>query len=288
MPAPAPAPVTRSFTGETVAVPLAGIVNSLPDDLKTCVATIPDGSVGFKVPLQLIQEGLPKGAVKVTFAELKQGSPAGTFTGSTEHDGQWVALPMKDIFARVKPEMLKPRAEQKTIDVPDDIKPVFGQAQKSPAPAAPAVPAAAPAPVSVPAPIPASAPAVAAVPAPAAPVPVLSSVPSEIVKTAAGLTGASGALLSMHDGLSVAKQLPADVNADMLAAFIPDIFHRVTTHTRDLKLGEVGGVSVQLGDRLLQIVKGGKLYLTTISRPGESVPPAHLASIGKQLAQLNK
>jgi predicted regulator of Ras-like GTPase activity (Roadblock/LC7/MglB family) len=272
-------------------VPLAGIVKGLPDDIKTCVASIPDGSVEFKVPLQLIQEGLPKGAVKVTFAELKHGSPAGTFTGSTEHDGQWVALPLKDIFARVKPDMLKPRSEQKTIDVPDDIKPVFGQTNKpAAAAAAPAAPVPAPSPAAAAAttPVPAPAPVVAPAPAPAAAAPVVSSVPSEIVKMAAGLPGASGALLSMQDGLSVAKQLPDGLNADMLAAFIPDIIHRVTTHTRDLKLGEVGGVSVQLGDRLLQVVKGGKLYLTTISRPGESVPHAHLASIGKQLAQLNK
>jgi hypothetical protein len=123
--APAPAAATlRPFTGDMIAVPLEGIINALPADFKPLVATIPDPSVKFQVPLQFVLEGLPKGAVKVSIAELKRGSPAGTFTGSTDHDDKKIALPLKDIVPQLKPEQMKSKST-KTVEVPDNIAPVF-------------------------------------------------------------------------------------------------------------------------------------------------------------------
>ncbi len=259
--------------------------------MKSLVAAIPDATVQFNVPLVLVQEGLPKGAVKVTFAELKQGSPAGTFTGSTEHDGRQVSLPLKDIMARLKPDQFKMRSGQKTIEVPDDIKPVFGQAPKAaPAPApAPVVAAPSPTPpVPAPAPAPVQMPAAAATPAPAALAPVIAAEPTGIVKAASTVPGVAGAVLAMQDGLTVAKQMPPEVNGDTVAAFVPDIFNRLTTHTKDLKLGDVTMVTVQLGNRQLHVVKNNKFYLSAVSKPGESIATDKFASVAQHLAQLKK
>lgn len=298
-PAAPAAPAPRAFAGETISLSLMSIVNGLPDELKACVATIPDKSVEFKVPLSIIQEGLPKGAVKVTFAELKQGAPAGTFTGATDHDTKFVSLPLKEIFPKLKPDQLKVR-QQKTVEVPDDIAPVFGQPARAPArpaptpapAAAPAAPAAAPAPAPKPAaPAPASAPAPApkpAAPAPAPAQPAAPMPPGEIVKQAASLPGVAGALLSMLDGLSVARQLPAGLNGDALAAFIPDIFNRVSNYSKELNLGGVSSITVQLGQQTLHVCKAGRLFLTTLSQAGQPLPVDRLSSLANQLAQQNK
>lgn len=281
----APGSAPRTFTGEMISISLAGIVKSLANDLKPLIATVPDGKAQFQVPLQLVLEGLPKGAVKVSFAELKRGAPAGTFTGATEHDAQMVSLPLNELVPKLKPEHLKPKTPQKTVSVPDDIKPVFGQAQTA-APTPPAPKPAAPAPAAA-APVPAQAPNPAATaPPPAAP--VASTDPQSFVKTASGLPGVSGALLSMQDGLSVAKQLPAEINADTLAAFVPDVFTRLGNCAKDLKLGPVTAVTVQAGSQTIHILKGGKLYLSLLGKAGEQPDAAKVEGLAKQLAELNK
>jgi len=126
-PAAAPAPAAgalRPFTGEMISVTLEAVLNALPADLKPLVATIPDPSVKFQVPLTLVLEGISKGAVKVSVAELKRGSPAGTFNSTAEHDDKKIALPLKEIIPQLKPEQMKTKST-KTVEVPDNIAPVF-------------------------------------------------------------------------------------------------------------------------------------------------------------------
>ncbi len=122
--APTPPATLRSFSGECISVPLGQIIESLGADLKPLVAAAPDAAAQFQVPVEIVKEGLPKGAVKVSFAELKRGSPAGTFQSTTEHDEKKVSLPLKAILPHIKPEQLKTRGT-KTVEVPDTIASVF-------------------------------------------------------------------------------------------------------------------------------------------------------------------
>jgi predicted regulator of Ras-like GTPase activity (Roadblock/LC7/MglB family) len=102
------------------------------------------------------------------------------------------------------------------------------------------------------------------------------------------LPGIAGSLISMADGLAVAKHLPAGTNADALAGFIPDIFTRLTQYTKDLQLGEVNCVTVQVGQQPLQIHRCGKLYLSALGAAGAALPAEQLTALARQLAQLNK
>ena len=45
------------------------------------------------------------------------------------------------------------------------------------------------------------------------------------------LPGVAGALVALPDGLRVASQIPSDLNADTLAAFLPQIYDRVSQST---------------------------------------------------------
>lgn len=123
-PAPAAADVLRPFSGDVISVPVAAIIEGLPADLKALVVSAPDAAAKFDVPVQIVLEGLPKGAVKVSFAELKRGSPAGTFQSAPEHDEKKVSLPLKAILPQIKPDQMKTKGT-KTVDVPDSIAAVF-------------------------------------------------------------------------------------------------------------------------------------------------------------------
>src|SRR5262249_16981652 len=62
--------------------------------------------------------------------------------------------------------------------------------------------------------------------------------PNEIVSRAAALEGVVGALIALPDGLMVASQLSPDLNGDTLAAFLPQIFGKVSQCTKELRMGE--------------------------------------------------
>ena len=48
--------------------------------------------------------------------------------------------------------------------------------------------------------------------------------PNEIVSKAATLDGVDGALIALPDGLLVASRIPTNMNADTIAAFLPQVF----------------------------------------------------------------
>ncbi|MGV3757070.1 MAG: roadblock/LC7 domain-containing protein [Verrucomicrobiota bacterium] len=192
----AKAPATPSVsapTGETITVSLKGVIDGLPPELKGLVTAQPSDKDTIKVSLQKVLEGLPKGSVKITYAELKAQAGAG-FGGDASLDQTPVSLPLKEVLSKVKPGQFTRRNDQKSIDVPDDIKPVFGAAGdapdhvKSEVKSTPAPPAPAPAPVAPPAP-PAPAPQAAKPTPPPAPAPAPAPAPEQSapIKSSMGL-----------------------------------------------------------------------------------------------------
>lgn len=184
-PAPSPAkpgasaaPIASVPAGETIALPLKSILNHLSPELQAFASRKPSAQDNVNAPLNRVLEQLAKGNVRFTFGELKQMSPAGIFSGGDEHDQTLIVFPLQDVLAKVNPSHLKLRPGQSRIDVPDDIKPVFGkdgkpsEPQEASAPT-PAAAAPAPAPTAPPAPKPA-----AAAPAPFTPITPLAPAPA--------------------------------------------------------------------------------------------------------------
>lgn len=180
--APSPAPAAPAAgPQETLALPLKNIVEQLPEELKAGVASKPESDVTVAIPLKVILEGLPRGAVKVSFGDVRRAAPPGVFAEATSSDQTIIQLPLKDILARIKPEHLAAKRQQKTIEIPDDIKPVFGSTGRAAETSAPPpAPTPAPArPVPTPAPTPApKAPAAPVAPAPQAPIKPVAPLPT--------------------------------------------------------------------------------------------------------------
>jgi len=92
-----------------------------------------------------------------------------------------------------------------------------------------------------------------------------------------------GALIALPDGLLVASHIPSSMNADTIAAFLPQIFAKVSQCTRELRLGELNNLNFTVGNIPWKIFRVGSIYFAAFGRPGEAMPTGQLAGIAAEL-----
>src|SRR5206468_4782903 len=92
--------------------------------------------------------------------------------------------------------------------------------------------------------------------------------PSEIVQKTSALRGVAGALIAMQDGLLVAGHLPPGLNAETIAAFLPQMHSRMTQYSKELKFGEANNLTLIVDDIPLKIFKNGGVFFTVLVRAG--------------------
>ncbi len=105
----------------------------------------------------------------------------------------------------------------------------------------------------------------------------------EIVQRTSILPGVAGALIAMQDGLMVASHLPPGLNAETIAAFIPQMFSRVMQYCEELKFGEANSFVFIVENVPLKIFKVGSVYFTVLGRDGEPLPEPHLSIVAAEL-----
>jgi predicted regulator of Ras-like GTPase activity (Roadblock/LC7/MglB family) len=107
--------------------------------------------------------------------------------------------------------------------------------------------------------------------------------PNEVVSRAAVLDGVAGALIALPDGLMVANRLPADLNGDTLAAFLPQIFGKINQCTKELRMGELNNVNFTVGNIPWKIFRVNAIFFAAFGRAGEPLPTAQLAALATEL-----
>lgn len=107
--------------------------------------------------------------------------------------------------------------------------------------------------------------------------------PNEVVSRAAALEGVAGALIALPDGLMVANRLPAAVNGDTLAAFLPQIFAKVNQCTKELRMGELNNINFTVGNIPWKIFRVNAIFFAAFGRVGEPLPTAQLAALATEL-----
>jgi predicted regulator of Ras-like GTPase activity (Roadblock/LC7/MglB family) len=107
--------------------------------------------------------------------------------------------------------------------------------------------------------------------------------PNEIVARAMALPGMVGAIVALPDGLKVASQIPPDLNADTLAAFLPQIFDRVSQSTRELRMGALNNFNFTVGNVPWKIFRVNAVYFAAFGRAGEALPTVQLAALAAEL-----
>jgi predicted regulator of Ras-like GTPase activity (Roadblock/LC7/MglB family) len=107
--------------------------------------------------------------------------------------------------------------------------------------------------------------------------------PNEVVSRAAALDGVAGALIALPDGLMVASRLRADLNGDTLAAFLPQIFSKISQCTRELRMGELNNVNFTVGNIPWKIFRVNAIFFAAFGRVGEPLPTAQLVALAAEL-----
>ena len=112
--------------------------------------------------------------------------------------------------------------------------------------------------------------------------------PNEVVSRAAALDGVAGVLIALPDGLMVASRLSQDLNADTLAAFLPQIFGRVSQCTKELRMGELNNLNFTVGNIPWKIFRVNAIFFAAFGRLGKPLPTAQLAALAAELDHKSK
>jgi predicted regulator of Ras-like GTPase activity (Roadblock/LC7/MglB family) len=112
--------------------------------------------------------------------------------------------------------------------------------------------------------------------------------PNEIVSRAASLDGVAGALIALPDGLMVASRVPAELNGDTLAAFLPQIFAKVSMCTKELRMGDLNNLNFTVGNVPWKIFRVNAIFFAAFGRAAEAMPSAQLAALAGELDRKHK
>ena len=85
----------------------------------------------------------------------------------------------------------------------------------------------------------------------------------------------------------MAGSLPAPWKTETIAAFIPQIFGRLTQYTKELQMGDVRTVSFGVDTGTLQIFNAGIIYFAALGQDG-SLPVEDLTLIATELSRHTK
>lgn len=316
VPAIAPAATAPSADGPVVPVSVSQVCAKWPEGVRKEIEHLDLGGRTIQFPAEAIEAGLKTGKVEFFWKQVcswMQNCPAAA-QGSAFGDTR-VEVPLSvvaPIFLKHKP------AGPKKAATFDDIPDVFGPSGQITAPpeSAPAPPprprpaAPAPAPVARPvAPAPAPAPVFTPAASPArAPVADGASgrtaaknlaelfgepekrnwTPNEIVQRTTHLPGVAGALIALQDGLLVAQCMPPNSKTETIAAFLPQIFGRLSQYAKELNMGELQSANVTVEQGTLQIYKAGIIYFAVLGHPEGPLPLPSLNLIATELSRHTK
>jgi predicted regulator of Ras-like GTPase activity (Roadblock/LC7/MglB family) len=112
--------------------------------------------------------------------------------------------------------------------------------------------------------------------------------PNEIVSRAAALEGVAGVLIALPDGLMVASRLPGELNGDTLAAFLPQIYSKVSACTKELRMGDLNNVSFTVGNVPWKIFRVNAIFFAAFGHAAQPMPTAQLAGLAAELDRKNK
>ena len=250
-----------------MSVPLADVSKDWPEPVRAELAAVtPDSTLSL--PLADVGNAIRAGKIVFTWKQLRSWIKPTPITAASGQDATSLTLPLSVVVPLFMAKSQPVRAQRKAA-FDENIPDMFAAGKGGPAPA----PASAPA-----------SPATVAPPTPPAP-PVT---PNQSVQKACGLPGVAGALLVSQDGFLVANQLPPSVKGETVAAFLPQIFGRMSQNAKEMNLGELNGLTWTVDHVPWQLCKTGNLYFAVLGRVGESLPSAQLNSIAAEIGRQTK
>lgn len=300
-PVPAPVPPVPIPVQEapSILVPLAALSEDWPEALRVEIAQLNLTRAGVALPIHLIEPALRRGRIVFSWQHVR--SWIKPTPGPSMHDTTELEFPLKVILPLVMPSKKAEPKAQARAEVPPTSVPnlFFGFPQPQPEEMAP--------PINMPEAVPLVKPLDAKLndsnfyvwgegedphldeteykraPAPATDFSTRRAMPNEIIERAMKLPGVTGAIIALGDGLKVAHQLPAELNADTVAAFLPQLFSRVSQCAKELRMGELNNLNFTLGNIPWKIFRVNAVYFAAFGVAGVSLPTAQLAMLAGEL-----
>lgn len=311
-------PKLATLVEGTVKVRLSALAESWPEPVQRDISQFGWADAWISLPMDRLEPAMKTGKVVFKWGELIEWLDGSSDTVATSYCETVLALPLK-VVAPLFVAQRRPTLVQKQIVVDDKVPNLFGILGQ-PIPPVPENPPPAPEPDSEPDLWSESEEVVSAPPptryaqAPVAPAPVVPIVPSVPVETTAStdplgrilgqptkaewspeeitqrintLPGVSGSLIAMSDGFLVAGALPAPLKSETMAAFLPQIFGRLSNYSGEIQLGALTALTLRAGPAPVTIFKTGGIYLTVMGKPGDTLPDAVLHQVAAELAKRN-
>ena len=314
---PVASPAPQIPLEPAISAPLAALLGNWPEGLRLEIRQSSLANAQVSLPVSLIEPALKRGRITLTWRNLRALIKP-TPTAPSVHDGIELELPLNVIaplFFSQQRSSSRPQQIQKPapeipnlfFGFPQPESPQPEPAAKLPAPPAKvlAPPVATPEPQAV-------RPALKPVDAkladtnyfiwsdnsespkvdeteykrplrPATDFTSRYATPGEIISRAMALPGVVGALVALPDGLKVASQIPPELNADTLAAFLPQIFDRVSQCTKELRMGALNNINFTVGNVPWKIFRVNAVYFAAFGRAGEALPSVQLAALAAEL-----
>ena len=286
----APPPATRvvvkaaaaSGNGGVLTVGLADLNEGWPAMVREEIVQMGLSHAIVSLPSSLIDEALKKGRAIFSWKQIRTwtNSPVAAMANS-QHDAEFLELPLKVIAPLFFAKQPTTRSQSKAAvaDIPD----LFSAAPKR---------------VVTPTPLPETPKATPIIfsdneitgkvrfadkPRTNTEFVKRQSTPNEIVGRAASIEGVAGALITLADGLLVASHLPPNVNGEQLAAFMPQVFNRISQSAREFRMGELRDLTFTVGVTPWKIFKISSIFFAVFGNEQKPLPVAQLAQLAAEL-----
>jgi predicted regulator of Ras-like GTPase activity (Roadblock/LC7/MglB family) len=109
----------------------------------------------------------------------------------------------------------------------------------------------------------------------------------DVVLQASALAGVAACSITFEDGLSLAGNLPDDIQVGGLCAMAPSVLQRINRHTVDTKLGPLESMTLHCRKSQMSFFMKGSVCLTVLHAGGDLAADAHhkLAEMANQLSR---
>jgi hypothetical protein len=114
-------PPTPAENPDELQLPLQPILAAMPMELRAKVMQTPPAGMVISIPLEKILTQLARGAVKITFGELRLAAPGVFVNSGGEHDHKPVMLPLNEILTRLNPALLARRSPKNKSNWPTTL-----------------------------------------------------------------------------------------------------------------------------------------------------------------------
>jgi predicted regulator of Ras-like GTPase activity (Roadblock/LC7/MglB family) len=109
----------------------------------------------------------------------------------------------------------------------------------------------------------------------------------DMVSRVSALPGVAACSITFEDGLSLAGNLPDDVQVGGLCAMAPSVLQRISRHTVDTKLGPLQSMTLHCGEAKMSFFMKGSVCLTVLHAGGDLTSDTHnkLAQMANELSR---